>query len=159
MKVWLFALALAAAPPSYAAAHEFAVGVLTIEHPFLRATPPAVQTGAGYMTILNEGKEPDRLISIETPVAASVEFHQTMIAEGIARMQPLPEGFIVPPGGSVIIGRDGTHAMLVGLTGLLVEGAEVEGTLVFERAGRIPIVFEVEPIGTPTDGHGDAHGQ
>lgn len=159
MRVWLFALALAAASASYAAAHEFEVGGLTIEHPFLRATPPAVQTGAGYMTILNNGVEPDRLISIETPVAANVEFHQTSIADGIARMQPLPQGFIVPAGGSVVIGREGTHAMLVGLTGPLVEGAEIEGTLVFEQAGRVPIVFQVEPIGTPTEGHGGDHGQ
>lgn len=158
MKAWLLAFAVAAAP-SWSAAHDFDAGDLAIIHPFVRATPPGVQNGAGYMTVANDGTEPDRLIAIETPAAARVEFHQTVVTDGIARMQPVTQGFLVQPGGTAVIGAKGTHAMLVGLTGRLIEGETIEGTLVFERAGRIPIVFEVEPIGTPTEGHRGDHGQ
>ena len=42
------------------------------------------------------------------------------------------------------LGEDGTHAMFMDLTKQLKEGEKIEAVLVFEKAGRVPVVFNVE---------------
>jgi len=39
----------------------------------------AASTGAAYLTIINEGGEPDRLIAAASPVARAVELHETRL--------------------------------------------------------------------------------
>lgn len=148
-------------PTSSAFAHGFETSELEIIHPFLRATPPGAKTGAGYVIIRNSGSEPDRLLGIETEAAARVEFHQSVVEDGIAKMRPIEGGIEIPAGGEYRLGAEGSHAMLVELTGGIGLGFLVEATLIFEKAGRVPITFEVEPAGATlesadaehTDGH------
>ncbi len=47
-------------------------------------------------------------------------------------------------GKTVGLGEDGTHAMFMDLTKQLKEGEKIEAVLVFEKAGRVPVVFNVE---------------
>lgn len=142
-------------------AHEFAAGSLEIVHPYLRATPPMAQTGAGYVILRNSGVEADRLLAIETPAADRVEFHQSVVENSIATMVPIQGGLEIPAGGEYRLGMDGTHAMLVGLKAPIRLGEVIEGTLVFEKAGRVDITFEVERAGTTLDqaekDHGNGH--
>ena len=67
-------------------AHEFQVGNININHPYVRF---AVSTGpaAGYMTIVNTGEENDKLIKIETLIATNSEFHMTNIYNSQASME------------------------------------------------------------------------
>ena len=149
MKVLLLALGLLAGLIVPASAHGFTIGELEIVHPFLRATPPKATTAAGYMVIRNGGSTSDRLLRIETTAAEKVEFHRTVVEGGIAKMQPIKEGFEIPAGGEFRLGADGTHAMLVvDLTGPIDLGFLIDATLVFEKAGALPMTFEVEPAGT-----------
>lgn len=148
MKRVLLALGLFASLIVPASAHGFKIGELAIVHPFLRATPPTATTTAGYMVIRNQGSASDRLLRIETTAAEKVTFHRTVIDRDIAKMVPIEEGFEIPAGGEFRLGADGTHAMLVGLTGPIDLGFLIEATLVFERAGALPMTFEVEPAGT-----------
>lgn len=132
--------------------HEFSIATIEIEHPFLRATPPNASTGAGYMIIRNKGSEPDRLISIETEAAARVEFHRSVIEDGVAKMIPIEGGIEIPAGGEFGLGFDGTHAMLVDLTAPIGLGEIITGTLIFEKAGKLEMDFEVEPMGATLEG-------
>ena len=142
-----------------APAHEFTIGDITVTHPFSRATPPTARTGAGYLVLTNNGSEPDRLVAVETAVAESVEFHQTVVKDGMATMTPVSNGFEIPPGGKVVIGDDGLHIMLVGLKQPLREGETIDATLIFEKAGRSDVYFEVEALGQPVNQHqGSGHG-
>lgn len=141
----VFLASLLIAPAS---AHGFKIGEIEVVHPFLRATPPKATTAAGYMVIRNDGATPDRLLRIETTAAGRVEFHRSVVEDGIAKMQPIKEGFEIPAGGEFRLGADGTHAMLVGLTGPVDLGFLIDATLVFEKAGALPMTFEVEPAGT-----------
>lgn len=150
-RAWILLPLLAFASP--AAAHSFSSGDITITHPYLRSTPPAATNGAGYMVLTNEGAEADTLLAIETPAAEEVQFHRTVITEGIASMQPLEGGFEIPAGAEVVIGEDGTHLMLVNLTQPIQEGEPVEATLTFEKAGTVEVRFEVEPLGKLVDQH------
>ena len=41
-------------------AHEFKKGSITVEHPWSRAIPGGAEVATGYLTIENDGAEPDR---------------------------------------------------------------------------------------------------
>lgn len=153
MKVSLgvVAIVLACLVPGAAIAHGFKASDIEIVHPFFRATPPTAQTGAGYVILKNNGTESDRLIGIETEAAARVTFHQTVTENGMAKMVPIEGGLEIPAGGEYRLGLDGSHAMLEGLTAPIGLGQLIEGTLIFEKAGRVDITFEVEPAGTTQD--------
>lgn len=150
-------IALLALWPALVAGHGFTSGDIEIVHPFFRATPPGAPTGAGYVIVRNQGAEPDRLLAIETEAAASVTFHRTVVEDGLAKMVPIEGGIVIPPNGEYRLGLDGTHAMLEGLTAPIGLGQVIEGTLIFEKAGRVDVTFEVEPAGAMQEDAMEAH--
>ncbi len=137
-----------------AAAHEFTAGSLVIEHPYAIETPATAKTGAGYMSIVNHGDRPDRLIAVRADFP-SVGLHGTEVdASGVARMRPL-DAVEIPADGTATLEPKGTHVMFMGLTAPLVAGEKIAATLVFETAGEVPVVFNVEPrkAGDGAGGH------
>ena len=135
---------LLAALADGSAAHEFTAGQLVIEHPYALETPATARTGAGYMSIVNHGDRPDRLIAVRADFP-SVTLHVTEVdASGVARMRAL-DAVEIPADGAVTLEPKGAHVMFMGLTGPLVAGDRIAATLVFETAGEVPVVFNVEP--------------
>lgn len=131
------ALLLAASP---AAAHEARAGALTVVHPLLRATIGKVPNTAGYMTVRNSGKTPDRLLSASCACARKVEVHAMSTAGG--RMVMRPAGPVtVPAGGEMVFKPGGLHLMLTGLKSPLEAGTVQELTLTFEKAGAVKAPF------------------
>lgn len=137
------ALAASALAP-LADAHEFKAGDLTIGHPYAIETPATAKTAAGYFSVTNTGSTPDTLVAVEADFPR-VEVHTTEVdASGVARMVaagPLEVG----PGETVTLEPRGLHVMFMGLTAPWTAGDEVPATLVFEKAGSVPVVFKVEP--------------
>lgn len=127
-----------------ASAHDYKAGSLVIDHPKIVETPPGAKVAAGYLTVVNSGEESDRLVSIEASTIPRVEMHASRITDGIARMAPLEGGLEIPAGKTVGLGDDGTHAMFMDLTRQMKAGETVDAVLVFEKAGRVPVVFNVE---------------
>ena len=138
---------------SSAVAHTYTVGEIEIGHPSTRATAPSARTGAGYMTLTNIGTEADRLLAAEGEIAERIEIHQTVVTDGVARMQEQTEGLALEPGTTVVLEPGGLHLMMLGLTGPLNEGDDVPLTLTFEQAGEIEIELAVEARGTGGDAH------
>ena len=130
--------------PTAVLAHEFKAGSLLIDHPKVIETPPGAKVAAGYLTVVNEGEADDRLVAIESTAIARIEMHSSQIVDGIASMKPMENGLALPAGKTVGLGEDGTHAMFMDLTKQLKEGEKIEAVLVFEKAGRVPVVFNVE---------------
>lgn len=125
--------------------------VLQIENPWARAMP-LIQDGnatptnsAVYLIIHNGGNLADRLLGGSTTAAAAVEVHRSVLVDDVMRMEKL-DGLDVPPGSTVKLEPGGHHLMLLGLTGPLEEGGELELTLSFQRSG--DLVFQV-PVGQP----------
>lgn len=143
----LACLATALLPASPSSAHDFRAGDLVINHPWSRAVGARAPTAAGYMSIVNRGSAPDRLISAETPMAESVEAHEMSMTDGVMRMRPMPEGIPLPPGGTAWLRPGGMHLMLVGPTRAFVPGERVPLTLRFERAGAVTVELEVATAG------------
>jgi periplasmic copper chaperone A len=146
MRVLLLALAALSAAATVSAG-EFKAGDLLVMHPVVRATPGGAKVGGGYLTVRNTGSMPDRLVAIESSIAGRVEIHASSIENGIASMRALTNGLPVPAGGEATLSPGGNHVMFVDLKAPFRTGETVSATLIFERAGRVPVTFAVEPIG------------
>ncbi len=136
-----------------AGAHDYKAGDLTIEHPYALATAPAARTGAGYLSVVNRGAEPDRLLAVRADFPM-VQLHVTETSmDGVARMTEQQDGLEVPAGGKLTLAPQGPHVMFMGLTGPLVDGEKIAATLVFEKAGAVEVEFNVQPRGEGADAH------
>ena len=128
-----------------AIAHEITVGDLEIIHANIPQPAASAKSAGGYMAIANNGTETERLIGIETDLAAKAEVHESKVdADGVGTMEPVPV-LEIPPGQTVNLERGGYHIMFMGLTGPLVEGEMKQATLIFEHAGRVEVEFMVDP--------------
>ncbi|HZS65005.1 MAG TPA: copper chaperone PCu(A)C [Xanthobacteraceae bacterium] len=133
--------------PMLAAAHEYRAGTLLIEHPWARATPKGAEVGGGYMKVVNEGKQADRLIGASLALAQKTEIHAMKMENGVMQMRPATQGLEIKPGATLEFNPESFHLMFEGLRQPLTQGQHVEGTLVFEKAGTVKVVFFVEGIG------------
>jgi len=130
------------------------IGELEVSMTWSRETPPTATVAAGYATIRNTGSADDRLVSVESPGAARVEIHHVDMADGIMRMRKAIDGLSVPAGQTVVLAPGRSHLMFIDPVRQAVAGDELQATLVFERAGRLPVSFEVrslsaQGVGTP----------
>lgn len=136
--------------PGFALGHDFRIGDLHVEHPVARAAPASAMTSAGYMTIMNGGTEPDTLLAVEADFPR-VTMHDSVTTDGIASMNAVPD-VTIAPGDSVTFAPGGMHVMFMGLNGDALDvGESFHATLVFEKAGRLDIVFNVEDMSDAAD--------
>lgn len=138
-----------------ALAHEYTLGDLTIDHPIVFETAVTARAGGGYMVVTNNGAADDVLLEVRAEYPR-VEVHETVDNDGVMRMQHLENGLVIPAGESVTLEPGGLHIMFMGLDGRPFEvGGEVPVTLVFERAGEIEVIFNVEARVQDAMDHGD----
>ncbi|MFG1465524.1 DUF1775 domain-containing protein [Xanthobacter sp. DSM 24535] len=144
-------LAAAAMP---APAGIYKVGTLTIEQPWSRATPGGAKVAGGYVKITNTGTLPDKLVGGSFEQAGRFEVHEMAMNNGIMTMRPVSGGLEIAPGASVMLAPGGFHMMFMDLKRPLKEGESIKGTLTFEKAGTVDVVFAVRGIGAgaPTSG-------
>ena len=137
-----------------AQAHEVKLGNLVIHHPWSRQSPAAADVAAGFMTITNNGKEDDRLVKATSEISASAQIHDMEMVGDVMKMKELPDGLIIPAGGSVKLKPKSLHIMFIGLKRPVMEGEEFTGTLTFEKAGTVTVDYEVAaPGGDMSDMH------
>jgi periplasmic copper chaperone A len=136
-------------------AHEFKSGKLMIDHPWSRETPAGAKTAAGYLKITNNGKEADKLIGGSAEGVDAVEVHEMTMENNVMKMRRLDGGVEIKPGQTVEFKPGGYHLMMIGLKQPFKKGATVKGTLTFEKAGSVPVAFEVAAIGATSSGHHD----
>ncbi len=122
-------------------------GSLTITQPWSREAPSAAKTAGGYMKIKNEGTVADRLISVETPYANLAEIHEMRNGNTIMTMQKLEAGLEIKPGETIEFAPGGYHIMFMGVKNPVKAGSNFSATLVFEKAGRVDVNFNVQALG------------
>ncbi|WP_128514206.1 copper chaperone PCu(A)C [Tabrizicola thermarum] len=137
-----------------ALAHEVTVGDLQIIHPYIPQPAASAKAAGGFMAIVNNGSEPDRLIGVESDIAMQSEVHESKVdANGVGTMEHVD--FIeIPPGQTVNLERGGYHVMFMGLKGPLTEGEMHKAVLIFERAGRVEVEFQIDAPMGQGQGHG-----
>lgn len=135
-----------------AGAHEFTLGALTIGHPYAVETAPTAKTAAGYLSVSNAGPDADRLIAVEADFPQTTLHVTETDASGVSRMSQV-EAIEIPAGATVALEPRGGHVMFMGLAAPMAAGDKVPATLVFEKAGRIAVEFNVEPRSADAPDH------
>jgi copper(I)-binding protein len=119
---------------------------ITVTDAWLRPTLGTGRVSAAYMLINNMTTSDDQLVAVTSPVAASVELHQTLMMNGMMEMEPIT-AIELPAHGRVELKPGGAHMMLMGLTQELKPGDHVTLTLTFEKAKPLTISAEVRDVG------------
>ena len=143
-------LAVLAVPTS---AQDYKVGALEITRPWTRATPATAQSGGGFLTVTNKGTTPDRLIAARSTVSDRVEVHEMRMDGNVMKMRELEKGLEIPAGATVMLKPGSYHIMFMGLKAPFAKDAKVPVTLVFEKAGSLDIVLDVEALGAGAPKH------
>ena len=134
-----------------ATAHDFTLGSLTIGHPYARPTVPGQSVGGGFMSIANKGPD-DRLLSVTSTVAKSVELHTMSMDGDVMRMRQV-DGIAVPAGQTVDLKPGALHLMFMGLKAPLKAGDKLPATLKFAKAGEVPVMFTVDAAAPSAEPH------
>jgi copper(I)-binding protein len=135
-----------------AQAHDYHLSQLHIMHPFARATVPNQPTGVVYMTIENKGDKADQLISMESPIASSVEMHTMSMDGNVMRMRAV-DSLELKPASAITLKPGGDyHVMLIGLKQPLKAGDKFPLLLRFKKSGEIGVAVWVEEVKAEANG-------
>lgn len=142
-----------------AVAQHQTVGALEVSVPWSRAIPPGAPVAAGFVTIRNTADADDRLVEVLSDAAERVEIHEVRHEDGMARMRQLKDGLPLPGDETVVLKPGGYHLMFIAPRDGFVASGKVVATLVFEKAGRLDVAFDVRSLGATeaSDDAGHAH--
>lgn len=136
------ALLAAACSPTAASPASVKHGDLLIDGAWARVAPKD-GNGAIYLTIANNGTQPERLKGVQTDVTATAELHQSKQEGNMMSMAPVPGGIDIPSGVTVELKPGDYHVMLIGLKRDLTAGERLTITLQLERNGTVTVEAEV----------------
>ena len=154
ISAFLLAAAVAITPLALAPA-ALAQSTVSVENAWSRAQIVG-RNGAIFLTLKGQDGG-DRLMGASSPVASSVELHETVMDQGVMKMREV-KGMQIPAGGTVMLQPGGLHIMLMNLKQPLKEGESVPLTLVFEKAGPVTTSATVAKAGASSPGGGHSHG-
>ena len=137
-------------------AGDYRAGGVEVHRPWTRPAKVGMN-GVGYLTVVNVGAKPVKLVAAESPAAKSVSIHQSSMANGVMSMRPVAGGLTIAPGAKVEFSPGGYHLMLMGLTNAQALGGKVPLTLVFDGGRKMRIDLSVE-AGAPKAGGATAAG-
>lgn len=100
------------------------------------------------------------LLSVESPVAKTVQIHQSQMKNDVMSMQPVTS-VVLPAGTAVTLEPAGYHVMLIDLVKQIKEGDAVPLTLVVKDAKgqlqRINVSAPARALNMPDHGHMSGH--
>ena len=135
------AITLALAAILAPATGAFASSVMVMKAYARASATPNAETGAAYVSLMAHG-EADRLVAVSTPAAKMAGLHETVLQDGVMKMQHV-DALDIPANGQLRMKPGGYHIMLMGLAKPLKEGDEIELTLTFEKAGEMKVKAKV----------------
>lgn len=119
---------------------------VTLEDGWAKAVEDLPDTGAMpamtgvFGTLTNSGDVDVRLTGGASPVAGTVELHETVMSDEGMVMREADGGLVVPAGGSLVLEPGGHHIMLMDLTEPVPAGADVEVVLQSEDGAEATVV-------------------
>lgn len=116
-----------------------------------RATTSQARAGGAFMTLTATGA-PDRMLSATSPVAETVELHETVNEAGVMKMKPVPS-LLVEPGKPAVLKPGSYHVMLIGLKRPLNRGETFPVTLTFDKSPPVTVTVTVQAAGAAGPGH------
>ena len=130
--------------PNFAFSHDYYLGQLTIDHPYLILPMPGMKSASGYLIIKNKGNKSDVLYEIETLFSEKIELHEMSMEGNIMKMKKINDGIEIPPRKEVILKPGGLHIMFKNLNKNLVVGEKEKAILKFKKTGKLIVNFEIQ---------------
>jgi copper(I)-binding protein len=78
----------------------------------ISAALPGKAMSAGYLSLSNNTDNPITITSVASPEFESVELHESLLEDGIAKMRQIPE-LTIPARSTVALERGGKHLMMM----------------------------------------------
>ena len=119
-------------------AHEYEVGKLVVEHPWVRAPKDGETKAYLYGFFHNLGDAGDRLIGVKAEKFGKVELYPD------ARTDKPAAGIALPPHQTTTLAPGGAYVLLLDIKKHLEVGWGLEMTLTFEKAGDVVIDAAIE---------------
>jgi copper(I)-binding protein len=113
---------------------------IQVKDAWVRGTVPAQRGTGAFMDI--SAKQAVRLVSVDSPVASSVEIHNMTMTNGVMKMFPV-DGLNIPTGKTVKLAPGGYHVMMMGLKQQMKAGEQVPLKLTFELPDKTREVVEI----------------
>ena len=114
---------------------------VTIKEPWVRGTVQGQRATGAFMQLT--AKESASLVSVESPVAGSVEIHEMKMENDIMKMRPI-DRLDLPAGKAVEMKPGGYHVMLMDLKQPLKKGEAVPISLRFEDRDKKVRTIEIK---------------
>ncbi len=108
----------------------------------IKHLPPTVPVRAGYMTIHNPEPDPVTIVGVNSAAFARVEIHQTLMQDGMMRMEQIP-ALTIEANATVVMEPGGMHLMLMQPHQPTAPGKIIPLTLILEDGRRLVLAFPV----------------
>ena len=117
----------------------------SVEDAYIRAMPPGRTATAAYLSLSNISDRACSIIGGSSAVAATLEVHQQLNADGMMKMRPVA-AVTVAAGETLLFRPGGFHLMLLGVEADLVPGESHPISLLTEDCGTIEMVAVVRSL-------------
>lgn len=118
---------------------------IIIRDAYAYRSTPSSKAGGIFMTIHNHGTADDRLVSVASAAARKAELHTHIeSADGVMKMRPVLDGFVIEAGKMAMLKRGADHVMLMGLRSSWHQGDLISIVLTFEKAGEMTLDVSVD---------------
>jgi len=101
---------------------------LNIKDAWIQEGPPNARVLAGFMQITNNSDKTVTIINADSDLFQAIEFHRTVHADGMARMEKQQQ-LTIEPGATLKLEHGGYHLMLMQPSRSLSSGDTVDITL------------------------------
>ena len=124
-------------------AHEYEKNDVKVIHPVLKLVSSEGKVGAGYFTIINNGKNSVKLLGIVSNIAKRQEIHEVILDNNIYKMRPIKEGLVIKPGQELIFKSKSYHVMFFDIKKHFKSEDMVDADIMFSNNFIINVKFKV----------------
>lgn len=118
---------------------------LYVDGAYIRLSPNADSPSAGYFTV-HAGSDPVTLRDVTTDAAVRIEMHDSMMKDGMMRMEAI-DSVDIPAKGVLKFEPGGRHLMLWKINPATVAAGKVTLTFIFSNGDRILVDAPVQKTG------------
>lgn len=122
-----------------------------VHNVWMRPPLKGARSVAAYLTLVNHGKAPRRLVGAASQAAERVELHRTEQQGQLIRMVAIKDGLTIAPGETVHFMPGGQHLMLIGPDQGITADTQIPIRLDFADGEPITSLITVRPYSD----HGD----